>query len=394
MPLNKGLRPARRQGGAARASHIPRELALPCPLLLHSLRFSPSTRRPHPACGARHSGDAAHWDQGAACTAPHLLPLGPLGGSASPDVHAGLWADPQACVHQCSGTTQAAPRVGWGQKPQEAGASAERHAVPDGEQSLAPRPSHVASPGAGWAGGPPLCPGEQAVEAASVWADRPVGCMHALLPHALQCADGPASPVPHPDLSGALQGALVSTRQRRKLRLEMAGTRLRTLSRLTPKLHALGPTPVATPTRAWRRCGSRLSHRSPCALVRSPALKEEAVRGWGGSTELHGLWTKGSHRSVKSFCTSLRWEILSSCPGQPEPRARGSLLNTVNFHLGRGSPMQGGPGACYYGSSGSGLPELLAQKKSLPPNGPRPTPRTPCQTLGKSPGTLDALEER
>ena len=176
MPLNKGLRPARRQGGAARASHIPRELALPCPLLLHSLRFSPSTRRPHPACGARHSGDAAHWDQGAACTAPHLLPLGPLGGSASPDVHAGLWADPQACVHQCSGTTQAAPRVGWGQKPQEAGASAERHAVPDGEQSLAPRPGHVASPGAGWAGGPPCCPSKQAVEAASFWADRPAGC--------------------------------------------------------------------------------------------------------------------------------------------------------------------------------------------------------------------------
>ena len=119
--------------------------------------------------------------------------------TAAPDVLAGLWADPQAWVHQCSGTTQAAPGVGWGRKPQEAGASAERHAVPDGEQSLAPRPGHVASPGAGWAGGPPLCPGEQTVEAASVWADRPVGCMHALLPHALQCADGPASrPPPQP----------------------------------------------------------------------------------------------------------------------------------------------------------------------------------------------------
>ena len=177
----------------------------------------------------------------------------------------------------------------------------------------------------------------------------------------------------------------------------MAGTRLRTLSRLTPKLHALGPTPVATPTRAWRRCGSRLSHCSPRALVRSPALKEEAVRGWGGFTELRGLLTKGSHRSVKSFCTSLQWEILSSCPGQPEPWARGSLLNTVNFHLGHGSPMQGGPGACYYDSSGSGLPELLARKKSLPPNGPRPTPRTPTsdpRQVSRDPGRPGAALTR
>lgn len=71
--------------------------------------------------------------------------------------------------------------------------------------------------------------------------------------------------------------------------------------------------------------------------------------GGGGLAALHrarGLLTKGSHRSVKSFCTSLRWEILSSCPGQPEPQSRGSLLNTVNFHLGHCSPMQGRPGAC------------------------------------------------
>ena len=172
-------------------------------------------------------------------------------------------------------------------------------------------------------------------------------------------------PVPRPNLSGALQGALVSTRQRRKLRLEMAGTRLRTLSRLTPKLHALGPTPVATPTRAWRRCGSRLSHCSPRALVRSPALKEEAVRGWGGFTELRGLLTKGSHRSVKSFCTSLQWEILSSCPGQPEPWARGSLLNTVNFHLGHGSPMQGAQGVSGPSSSCVWNPRVFADDARL-----------------------------
>lgn len=69
--------------------------------------------------------------------------------------------------------------------------SGERHAEPDGEQSLAPRPGHVASPGAGWAGGPPLCPCERAGEAASVWADGPGGCTHAHAPAPRSTASPP-----------------------------------------------------------------------------------------------------------------------------------------------------------------------------------------------------------
>lgn len=153
---------------------------------------------------------------------------------------------------------------------------------------------------------------------------------HTLLPRALQRP---------PHCSGALQGALVSTTQRRKLRLGTAGTRVRTLSRLMPKPPALGTHPRGNPDPG-------LAEKAGMGPVPATAAPGRRRRGAGGSTELRGLLTKGSHRSVKSFCTSLRWEILSSCPGRPEPRARGSLLNTVNFHLGLCSPVQGGPGVC------------------------------------------------
>lgn len=331
VPLNEGRRPARRQGGAIRASCVPRELALPCPPLLHSLCFSPSTSRPHPACGAG-TRDAAPWG-GRWCV--HGAPpaaSGPVEGSAAPDVLVGLWADPQAWVHRCSGTTRPLRR-GWGRarKPQEAGVSGERHAEPDGEQSLAPRPGHVASPGASWASGPPLCPGEQAVEAASVWADGPGGCTHTHAP--APC------PTASPHCSRALQDALLSTRQRRKLRLGTAGTRVSTLSRLMPKLPALGTHPRGNPDPG-------LEEKAGGGPISATAAPGRRRRGAGGSTELRGLLTKGSHRSVKSFCASLRWEILSSRPGRPEPQARGSLLNTVNFHLGLCNPVRGGPGVC------------------------------------------------
>lgn len=238
------------------------------------------------------------------CTAPHLLPLGPMVGSAAPSVLAGLRADPQAWVHRCSRTTQATPGVGWGRKPHEAGASAERHAAPDGEQSLAPRPGHVASPGAGWAGGPPRCPSKQAVEAASFWADRPAGCMHALLPHALQCADGPASRVPPALRSSTLQCAdgpaspvPPPTSQElsrvpwcppdRGNRLGTAGTRVRTLSRLKPKLHALGTHPRGDPDPGLEEkagVGPVSATATPAPSLGAPPSKRRR-RGVGGAPQ-------------------------------------------------------------------------------------------------------------
>nr|CAI9708672.1 unnamed protein product [Rangifer tarandus platyrhynchus] len=153
---------------------------------------------------------------------------------------------------------------------------------------------------------------------------------HTLLPRALQRP---------PHCSGSLQDALVSTRQRRKLRLGTAGTRVSTLSRLMPTLPTLGTHPRGDPDPG-------LEEKAGVGPISATAAPGRMRRGAGGSTELRGLLTRGSHRSVKSFCTSLRWEILSSCPGRPEPQARGSLLNTVNFHLGLRSPVRGGLGVC------------------------------------------------
>lgn len=166
VPLKQGLRPARQR--AARASHIPKELALPCPPLLHRLRPSPSTPQTSRSLTQLGTlGMLTTRGQGAVCTAPACCP----------------WAHGGQCAPQCASRAAGvgplvlgpagarAPRGhsrgGVGEEAPGGGASAETRR-PDGEQSLAPRPGHVWPPGVSWAGGPPRCPSKQA-EVASFW---------------------------------------------------------------------------------------------------------------------------------------------------------------------------------------------------------------------------------
>lgn len=86
-----------------------------------------------------------------------------------------------------------------------------------------------------------------------------------------------------------------------------------------------------TPTQAWRRKCIRTSVTPTAPLTpTNTTASSEAVwgppPGEGGRRgasppphQLRGLLTEGSYRSVKSFCSSLRWEIASSHPVQPDP---------------------------------------------------------------------------
>lgn len=103
--------------------------------------------------------------------------------------------------------------------------------------------------------------------------------------YSVQTGQPPPSPPPH--LSGALQGALVSTRQRKQARdgrdpgQDAQPPEAQTACSWDPPPWRPRPGP-----RGESGCGSRLSHRHPCSLVGSPTLKEEAAGGWRRSTEL------------------------------------------------------------------------------------------------------------
>ncbi|CAI9173429.1 unnamed protein product [Rangifer tarandus platyrhynchus] len=142
---------------------------------------------------------------------------------------------------------------------------------------------------------------------------------HTLLPRALQRP---------PHCSGSLQDALVSTRQRRKLRLGTAGTRVSTLSRLMPTLPTLGTHPRGDPDPG-------LEEKAGVGPISATAAPGRMRRGAGGSTELRGLLTRGSHRSVKSFCTSLRPLALSS----REPAISATLLGALRKCRPRAPPL-------------------------------------------------------
>ena len=173
-------------------------------------------------------------------------------------------------------------------------------------------------------------PAREGVEEASVWTDLPAAtcAWPCTALYSLQMGRHPVSPW----LLTSSPVCLDAHQTERKLRPGKGGDPWATmLSR--PDVQASCPRPPPRP-------GEESGSWAPAALTvptTAPASSAEAAHGTPAlekGDELHGLLTEGSYRFVKSFCISLLREILSSHRVRPEPWARGSLLDAVNFHPG------------------------------------------------------------
>lgn len=193
---------------------------------------------------------------------PHALatwrPLGPAGQAAHHAApankrwrqpHSGLTGQQAACTHSC-------PTL---------------YSVQMGQPPVFPQLSGAALYSV-QTGQPPVFP-------------HPSGALQGALHSTLQCADGPASPVP-PPTSQELSRVPWCPPDRGN-RLGTAGTRVRTLSRLKPKLHALGTHPRGDPDPGLEEkagVGPVSATATPAPSLGAPPSKRRR-RGVGGAPQ-------------------------------------------------------------------------------------------------------------